>query len=36
MLIEKIRKSEEQIKEGRFIKADVSMDNEEIDELLMH
>lgn len=35
VLIEKIRKSEEQIKEGKFVKADTSMKDEEIDDLLM-
>jgi len=34
-LIERIRRSEEQIKEGKFIKADTSMSDEEIDDLLM-
>ncbi|MBI2651633.1 AbrB/MazE/SpoVT family DNA-binding domain-containing protein [Candidatus Woesearchaeota archaeon] len=36
LLIEKIRRSEEQIKEGKFIKADTSMHDEEIDDLLMN
>ncbi len=35
LLIEKIRRSEEQIKEGKFAKADTSMGDEEIDDLLM-
>ena len=35
MLIEKIKRSEEQIKEGRFIKADSSMSDQEIDDLLI-
>lgn len=35
LLIEKIRRSEEQIKEGKFVKADTSMSDEEIDDLLM-
>ena len=35
LLIEKIRRSEEQIKEGKIVKADTSMDDEEIDDLLM-
>ena len=35
LLIEKIKKSEEQIKEGKFVKADTSMDDEKIDDLLM-
>ena len=34
-LIEKIMKSENQIKSGRIIKADTSMKDEEIDDLLM-
>ncbi|MBI3051025.1 AbrB/MazE/SpoVT family DNA-binding domain-containing protein [Candidatus Woesearchaeota archaeon] len=33
--IEKIRRSEEQIKEGRFVDADTAMGDEEIDDLLM-
>ena len=36
LLIEKIRRSEEQIKEGKFVKADTAMSGEEIDDLLMH
>lgn len=35
MLIEKIRRSEKQIKEGKFVKADTAMGDEEIDDLLM-
>lgn len=35
LLIEKIRESEGQIKEGKFIKADTSMNDEKIDDLLM-
>ena len=35
LLIEKIRRSEEQIKEGKVVKADTSMSDEEIDDLLM-
>ena len=35
MLIEKIQGSEEQIREGRFVKADTKMNDEEIDDLLM-
>ena len=35
MLIEKIQRSEEQIKKGRFVKADTKMNDEEIDDLLM-
>ncbi|HLC71057.1 MAG TPA: AbrB/MazE/SpoVT family DNA-binding domain-containing protein [Candidatus Nanoarchaeia archaeon] len=34
-LLEMIEKSEEQIKVGRFTKADTSMNDEEIDDLLM-
>ena len=34
-LIEKIQKSEEQIKKGEFTKADTEMSDEEIDDLLM-
>lgn len=36
LLIEKIRKSEEQIKAGQVVKADAGMSDEEIDDLLMH
>ena len=36
LLIEKIRRSEEQIKGGKFVKADTTMGDEEIDDLLMH
>jgi len=35
-LIETIEKSEERIKEGQSVKADTSMSDEEIDDLLMH
>ncbi len=35
LLIQKIRQSEDQIKKGKLIKADASMSNEEIDDLLM-
>jgi len=35
MLIEKIQRSEEQIKKGRFVKANTKMSDEEIDDLLM-
>lgn len=34
LLLETIRKSEEQIREGKFVKADSSMRAEEIDDLL--
>jgi len=34
-LIEKIQKSEEQIREGKYIKATTGMKDEEIDDLLM-
>ena len=34
-LIEAIERSEEQIKQGKFVKADTSMSAEEIDDLLM-
>ncbi len=34
-LLEDIRESEEEIKKGRFVKADTSMSPEEIDRLLM-
>jgi len=34
-LMEAIERSEEQIKQGKFVKADTSMDEEEIDDLLM-
>ena len=36
LLIEKIRKSEEQIKNGKFVKVDTSMNDEKIDDLLMN
>ena len=36
LLIEKIRRSEEQIKEGKFAKADTAMSDEEIDDLLIY
>ncbi len=35
LLIEKIRKSEEQIKNGKFVKVDTSMNDEKIDDLLI-
>lgn len=35
LLIEKIGRSEDQIREGKFIKADNFMSDEEIDDLLM-
>lgn len=34
-LIEKIHRSEEEIKGGKFVKADSAMNEEEIDDLLM-
>ena len=34
-LIEKIQTAEEQIKKGKFVKADASMSDKEIDDLLM-
>ena len=34
LLIDKIRRSEKQIKKGRFVKADTRMSDEEIDDLL--
>ena len=34
MLIDKIRKSEDEIKKGKFVKADTKMNDEEIDDLL--
>ncbi len=34
-LIEAIERSEEDIKKGKFVKADTSMSDEEIDDLLM-
>ncbi|MBU0628782.1 MAG: hypothetical protein KKC75_06335 [Nanoarchaeota archaeon] len=36
LLIDKIKRSEDEIKDGRFIKADTKMSDEEIDDLLMH
>jgi AbrB family looped-hinge helix DNA binding protein len=36
MLMDKIRRSEDEIKKGRFVKADTKMADEEIDDLLMH
>lgn len=36
LLIEKIRRSEEQVKEGKSVKADTSMSDKEIDDLLMN
>ena len=35
-LIESIEKSEEDIKKGKFVKADTSMSDQDIDDLLMH
>ena len=35
MLIDSIRRSEKDIREGRVTKADTSMSDEEIDDLLM-
>ncbi len=35
-LLEMIERSEKQIKAGKFTKADTSMSDEEIDDLLMH
>jgi len=35
LFIKKIRRSEEQIKEGKFVKTDNSMNDVEIDVLLM-
>ncbi len=35
-LVEKIRRSEEQIKHGRVVKADTKMSDDKIDDLLMH
>lgn len=35
-LIEKIRESEEQIKNGKFVKAETSLSDEKIDDLLMN
>jgi len=35
LLIEKIRKSEEQIEKGNLVRADITMSDEEIDDLLM-
>ena len=35
-LIESIERSEQQIKKGNYVKADTSMSDEEIDDLLMH
>jgi AbrB family looped-hinge helix DNA binding protein len=34
-LIEKIHRSEEEIRSGKFVKADSGMDEEDIDDLLM-
>ena len=34
-LMEAIERSEEQIRQGKFVKADTSMSDEEIDDLLM-
>lgn len=35
-LLEMIERSEEQVRKGKFTKADNSMSDEEIDDLLMH
>jgi len=35
LLIAKIRKSEEQIREGKIVKTNTSMKDEDIDDLLM-
>ena len=35
MLMDKIRRSEDEIKRGRFVKADTKMSDEKIDDLLM-
>jgi len=35
LLIEKISRSEKQIRDGKIVKADASMSDEEIDDLLM-
>ena len=35
LLIDKIRRSEDEIKNGKFIRADTKMSDEEIDDLLM-
>ncbi len=35
ILIDKIKRSEEDVKKGKFVKADSSMHDEEIDDLLM-
>ena len=35
LLIDKIRRSEDEIKSGKFIKADTKMSDEEVDDLLM-
>ena len=35
VLMDKIRRSEDEIKKGRFVKADTKMADEEIDDLLM-
>jgi len=36
LLIDKIKRSEDEIKSGKFVKADTKMSDEEIDDLLMH
>lgn len=36
LLIEKLRRSEEQIRAGKIVKADTAMRDEEIDDLLMN
>ena len=35
ILMDKIRRSEDEVKKGRFVKADTKMADEEIDDLLM-
>jgi len=35
LLIDKIKRSEDEIKNGRFVKADTKMSDEEIDDLLI-
>ena len=36
MLIDKIKRSEDEIKNGKLVKVDTKMSDEEIDDLLMH
>lgn len=36
LLLDKIKRSEDQIKNGKFIRADTRMSDREIDDLLMH